>query len=100
MALKTVVSIANSTNGPHGIYSVDMTYSFSGVPIVTEINIGRFFTTHYFFTKLGLNMPDIYISTFYNEPVHISKQYNPITDGWIWIRGMDFLPVLIRREDL
>src|SRR3989338_8278699 len=44
---------------PNGIFSVDLTYDFSGVPNPTEINIGRFFTTHEFFTRLGLNMPEI-----------------------------------------
>ncbi len=33
---------------PHGVLSVDLTYDRSGVPNPTEINIGRFFTTHYF----------------------------------------------------
>src|SRR6267378_14292 len=36
---------------PHGIFSVDMTYDFSDKPNPTEINIGRFFTTIFFFTK-------------------------------------------------
>ena len=45
---------------PHGIFGVDMTYDEEGVPNLTEINVGRFFTTHYFFTKAGLNMPEIY----------------------------------------
>ena len=39
---------------PHGIFSVDMTYDFKGFPKPTEINIGRFFTTHYFFIRQEL----------------------------------------------
>jgi hypothetical protein len=45
---------------PHGIFAVDMTYDQDGHPNPTEINIGRFFTTHYFFTKAGVNFPKIY----------------------------------------
>ena len=42
---------------PSGIFGVDLTYDRDGVPNPTEINIGRFFTTHQFFTAAGLNMP-------------------------------------------
>jgi carbamoyl-phosphate synthase large subunit len=80
---------------PHGIFSVDMTYDFSGFPKPTEINIGRFFTTHYFFTKAGLNFPEIYcnIALDVKFPV-LEKKINPLPNGLIWIRGMDHEPVL------
>jgi carbamoyl-phosphate synthase large subunit len=80
---------------PHGIFGVDMTYGHEGLPYVTEINIARFFTTHYFFTKAGLNMPDIYcrLALFGERPV-MAKRVNPLPDGLLWIRGMDVEPVL------
>jgi len=86
---------------PHGIFAVDMTYDFGGNPRVTEINIGRFFTTHYFFTKAGLNMPEIYVNLGLDrqKPV-ISKKINPLPAGLCWIRGMDTRPVLVTREQL
>lgn len=86
---------------PHGIFAVDMTYDRSGVPNPTEINIGRFFTTHYFFTKAGLNMPKIYcdIALDQNFP-SLQKRINPLPDGLIWIRGMDVEPVLTTRNEL
>ena len=78
-----------------------MTYHKNGVPNPTEINIGRFFTTHYFFTKAGLNMPKIYcdIALDGNFPA-LQKQINPLPDGLIWIRGMDVEPVLTTRSEL
>jgi len=80
---------------PNGIYSVDMTYDHQGVPNPTEINIGRFFTTHFFFTKAGLNMPYIYVKLAYEEEIpKLAKKVNPLTPGLCWIRGMDFLPIL------
>jgi carbamoyl-phosphate synthase large subunit len=80
---------------PNGIFSVDMTYDKEGVPNPTEINIGRFFTTHYFFTKAGLNMPYIYVKLAYNEKIpNIKKKINPLKPGLCWIRGIDFLPIL------
>jgi carbamoyl-phosphate synthase large subunit len=86
---------------PHGIFAVDMTYDSSGIPNPTEINIGRFFTTHYFFTKAGLNMPKIYcdIALDGNFPT-LERRINPLPDGLIWIRGMDTEPVLTTRAEL
>jgi carbamoyl-phosphate synthase large subunit len=86
---------------PHGIFAVDMTYDNAGVPNPTEINIGRFFTTHYFFTKAGLNMPKIYcdIALDGDFPT-LQKRINPLPDGLIWIRGMDVEPVLTTRDEL
>lgn len=86
---------------PHGIFSVDLTYDFSGYPKPTEINIGRFFTTHYFFTKAGLNFPEIYCNIILHGdfPV-LEKKINPLPDGLIWIRGMDVEPVLTTVAEL
>lgn len=86
---------------PHGIFAVDMTYDKNGIPNPTEINIGRFFTTHYFFTKAGLNMPKMYcdIALDGNFP-SLRKRINPLPDGLIWIRGMDVEPVLTTRTEL
>lgn len=86
---------------PHGIFSADMTYDFSGFPKPTEINIGRFFTTHYFFTKAGLNFPEIYCNiALEGEFPVLEKRINPLPDGLIWIRGMDREPVLTTAEKL
>jgi carbamoyl-phosphate synthase large subunit len=80
---------------PNGIFGVDLTYDSADIPNPTEINIGRFFTTHLFFTRAGLNMPHIYVRLAYNESVpHIPKKINPLTPNMCWIRGMDFNPVL------
>ncbi|MEW6600582.1 MAG: carboxylate--amine ligase [Nitrospirota bacterium] len=86
---------------PHGIFGVDMTYDLNGLPNPTEINIGRFFTTHYFFTKAGLNMPEIYcdIALDGQFPV-LKRKINPLPDGLVWIRGMDVEPVLTTAEEL
>lgn len=86
---------------PHGVFSADMTYDLVGYPKPTEINIGRFFTTHYFFTKAGLNFPEIYCNIALDGkfPV-LKKKINPLPDGLIWIRGMDQQPALTTVEEL
>lgn len=86
---------------PNGIFSVDLTYDYENIPIPTEINIGRFFTTHEFFTRAGLNMPYIFVQLAYGEqlPV-ISKSLNPLPSDLVWIRGVDFLPVITSVSDI
>jgi len=80
---------------PHGIWSVDLCYDKEGVPNPTEINIGRFFTTHQFFTRAGLNLPYIFTKiAFGEEPPTIARKVNPLTPGLAWVRGMDIEPVL------
>jgi carbamoyl-phosphate synthase large subunit len=86
---------------PHGIFSVDLTYDRTGVPNPTEINIGRFFTTHLFFTVAGLNMPLIMVRLAYGEePPPIERRRNPLPEGLAWIRGMDKEPVLTTLAEL
>lgn len=86
---------------PHGIFGVDMTFDHQGLPNPTEINIGRFFTTHYFFTKAGLNMPEIYCNiALEGKFPSLKNKKNPLPDGLLWIRGMDVEPVLTTTEEL
>ncbi len=86
---------------PHGIFGVDMTYDAAGLPNLTEINIGRFFTTIYFFAKAGLNMPEIYadIALDHKFP-SLERRINPLPTGLVWIRGMDVEPVLANHGDV
>jgi len=82
---------------PNGIYSVDLTYGKDGLPYPTEINIGRFFTTHLFFAKAGLNMAYLYTKLGFGEKVGVQK-INPLREGLVWIRGIDFEPVITTME--
>jgi carbamoyl-phosphate synthase large subunit len=92
IAIRAVKAIDPS---PQGIFGVDLTYDKQRVPNPTEINIGRFFTTHQFFTQAGLNMPYIFVQCGLDGPMpEISRKINPLTPGLAWIRGMDVVPVL------
>jgi hypothetical protein len=86
---------------PHGLFGVDLTYDKDGVPNPTEINIGRFFTTHHFFTALGINMPYIFFKLGCGEDVSTpEQQLNPAPDGMVWIRGIDIEPVLTSIDEI
>lgn len=86
---------------PHGVFGVDMTYGRDGRPYLTEINIGRFFTTINFFTCAGLNMPmilrDLALGGIRPD---IDRVVNPLPGGLVWIRGMDVTPALTTVDDL
>jgi len=98
IALRTVQAIDDK---PHGLFAVDLTFDSNGVPNPTEINIGRFFTTHQFFTELGVNMPYMFVKLAYDEtPPPLKKKVNPAPDNMVWIRGMDFEPVLVAGKEI
>ncbi len=86
---------------PHGVYGVDMTYDFEGIPNPTEINIGRFFTTVQFFAEAGLNLPVIIKNIcLYGQAPDIEKVMNPLPNDLLWIRGMDTKPRLIGKGQI
>ncbi len=86
---------------PHGIFGVDMAYDKNGFPKPTEINISRFFTTVYFFTKAGLNMPEIFKDiALYNKFPDLEKKINPLPNDLLWLRGMDTNPMLIHESEI
>jgi hypothetical protein len=98
MAIKAIKAI---TKNPHGIFSVDLTYDKNRSPNPTEINIGRFFTTHHFFTAAGLNMPYILVQLAFEEEVDLPKNHiNPLEKDLAWIRGLDFLPKLTTVKEI
>ncbi len=97
ISIKSILAIDKN---PHGIYGVDMTYDKEGIPNPTEINISRFFTTIYFFTKAGLNMPKIFKDIIlYNKFPKLDKTINPLPDGLFWVRSMDKEPALMYKRD-
>jgi biotin carboxylase len=92
IATKAVRSI---DPGATGIFCVDLKRNKGGVPCPTEINTGRFFTTSFFFTKAGVNMPYIYVKLAFGERIPRLKKYDTIDEGVYWIRHMDSGPKLI-----
>lgn len=98
IAMKTVYAVSAK---PHGIFGVDMTYDENGIPNPTEINISRFFTTVLFFTKAGLNMPEIFKDiVLENVFPELKTSMNPLQNGLLWLRGMDVLPRLMNEEEM
>ena len=84
---------------PCGAYCVDVKESAGGVPNVTEINAGRFFTTSNFFAAAGLNMPDLLVRAALGErlPPAVSS---PLPADLYWIRMVDMGFVLVPGAEL
>lgn len=97
LAIKCIKAVDNK---PHGIFSVDFTYDKNGVPNPTEINIGKFFTTHHFITRAGCNMPEMMVLLAFNEYQGKYNQINPCQEGFHWIRGMDTQPTLVSEKEI
>jgi carbamoyl-phosphate synthase large subunit len=84
---------------PNGVYCVDIKESAGGVPMVTEINAGRFFTTSNFFAAAGLNMPDLAMRCALGERPgrHPSS---PLPPDLYWIRMVDMGYVLVPGDEI
>jgi carbamoyl-phosphate synthase large subunit len=81
-----------------GIFCIDMKENKQGIPCITEINCGRFFTTNDFFSAAGSNMPYYYIKMAYEEELPILPKYNAIPEGFYWIRMIDMGQKLVKGE--
>lgn len=72
----------------HGVYCIDMKEDALGIPRVTEVNAGRFFTTSNFFAHAGLNMPDLLVRCALGE--HPERRgSSPLPADLYWIRMVD-----------
>lgn len=73
-----------------GVFCVDLKTDKNGRVLITEINAGRFFTTSYFFSKAGCNMPYYYtklgLGDINESPF---KKFDNIKKGLYWIRMID-----------
>lgn len=84
---------------PHGVFCVDMKEATDGVPKITEINAGRFFTTSNFFAHAGLNMPAMYLELGMTGKLREKpRKLNPLHDDLYWVRMIDMGFKLVKGE--
>lgn len=88
------IFIKTIDSNPNGIYCIDMKENSNNLLIPTEVNYGRFFTTSYFFSVLGVNSPVDYVNLFLNK--NVEKKINYIKDEYTCIRGIDTEPKIIK----
>lgn len=88
---------------PHhtGISFLDFKCDAEGQPRITEMNAGRFGTTHHFYSVAGLNLPAMVVRLAMGEPLDPAPpRFDALPPGLIWIRTLDAGPVLISRAEL
>lgn len=81
-----------------GVFCVDMKENYKGIPCITEINAGRFFTTCNFFSQAGSNMPYYYVKLGYSEGIPQLRKYDPLPEGFYWIRSIDMGYKLVKGD--
>ena len=83
-----------------GVVFVDLKEDAGGTPRVTELNAGRFGTTHFFYTAAGLNLPWITACLALGRDYGVVAQSNPLPADLYWVRTLDVGPVLISADDV
>jgi predicted ATP-grasp superfamily ATP-dependent carboligase len=96
LAIATVRAVdAHAT----GVFGVDLKENAKGIPLVTEINAGRFFTTSNFLAAAGVNIPSLYVKLAYGEQLPDVAPVNAAPDGLLWIRAIDMGYTLVREGE-
>ncbi len=83
-----------------GVGFVDFKSDVTGDPKVTEVNVGRLGTTHYFYTEAGSNFPHWYVQLAMGEKPQVSTHANVVPAGLYWIRTLDSEPALVKESEL
>ena len=83
-----------------GVFSIDLREDVSGIPCVTEINVGRFFMITNIFDLTGKhNMALTYVRMALGEPVDIGEAYDVAEDYYL-VRDLDTLPGIFHADEL
>ncbi len=82
---------------PDGVFGVDLKENAQGVPCVTEVNPGRFFTPSYMYAKAGYNIVRAYFQVAFDQSVEIGPRFSAGNELF-WIRGIDANPVMVRMQ--
>ncbi len=86
---------------PHGVFCIDLKENAQGIPCVTEINAGRFFTTSNFFAHAGLNMPAMYLELgLTGELQDRPGRTDNLPDDLYWLRWIDCNFKLVDGKDI
>lgn len=82
-----------------GVFSIDLKEDRSGIPCVTEINVGRFFMITNIFDLTGKhNMAVTYVRLALGEPVDIGEAYDVAEDFYL-VRDLDTLPGIFHADE-
>ena len=85
---------------PHGAIGVDFTYRVDGIPLPTEVQPARFYSSIHFLTVAGLNLPDAYCTLALDGRVALGPAvHNPIRSEHYWVKSVDMLPQFLTQDE-
>ena len=97
---RAVACIQAAAHRPHGAIGVDFTWHSDGRPLPTEVQPARFYSSIYFLTSCGLNLPDLFCTiALSGRPAAGPTRINPIRDARYWVKGVDKLPQLLTEAE-
>jgi hypothetical protein len=83
-----------------GVFSIDLRENASRIPCVTEINVGRFFSTTNLFDLTGKhNMALTYVRLALDEPLDIADPDDTAED-YYFVRDLDSAPDVVHADEL
>lgn len=83
---------------PHGAYFVDLKADAQDRPRITEVNVGRCGTTVHFYTRAGVNFPDLLVRLALGQAVPQYPVHDAAPADLYWVRTLDCGPALIEGE--
>ena len=82
-----------------GVFSVDLKENASGIPCITEINIGRFSSATNIIDLAGTyNMAATFVRLASGQPVEFREVYDAV-DDWYMLRDIDSTPKLFHASE-
>jgi len=83
-----------------GAFSVDLKEDATGVPCITEINVGRFITMMNFFDFVGAhNMSTTYVKLALDRPIEVANPHD-FADDHYFVRDVDTTPTILHVDQL
>ena len=97
--------------GPAAVLAIDPAYTGPGFVDfkadgtgrlrITEINVGRFGTTHHFYSVAGANFPRLVVCLALGLPLPAwVRPFDVLPADLYWVRTLDAGPVLLTREEI
>ena len=85
---------------PHGIIGADFTFTDDGLPLPTEIQPARFYSSIHFIARAGLNLAEAYCALACDGRDALgAPRINPCAPDLYWVKGVDMLPLLLTRSE-
>ena len=82
-----------------GVFSLDLKENASGVPCITEINVGRLSSGTNLLDLIGKhNMAVTYVRLALGDPVDIREEYD-VAEDYYMLRDLDALPGIFHAEE-